>query len=105
MLQLLNFWPQGGFDFVVIIEPQNRNYLRCSELISEFDPFLADDMRLYENCRIKEKREFATFLPFAAQPLYLVDVRGFGCISEAVAYFQFILFYQTNGGRGNLLPF
>lgn len=40
--------------------------------------------------RIKEKCEFAIFVPCATHSLNLVGVQAVGCVLEAVAYFQFI---------------
>jgi hypothetical protein len=40
--------------------------------------------------RIKEHYKFAIFVPCAAHSLNLVDAQAVGCVSEAVAYFQFV---------------
>ncbi|GBP56347.1 hypothetical protein EVAR_43286_1 [Eumeta japonica] len=97
-------------DNEILGSPNNGNYLGCVELLSEFDPFLADHLKKFGNpgkeihdipikdcrgqsydnasnmsgkysglqTRIKEKCEFATFVPCAGHSLNLVGVHAAG---------------------------
>ncbi len=57
--------------------------------------------------RIKEQRKFAIFVPCTSHSLNLVGVQALGCISEAVAYFQFVQillnFFSSLNNRRKIL--
>jgi len=57
--------------------------------------------------RIKEQCKFAIFVPCAAHSLNLVGVQAVGCVSEAVAYFQFVQklfnFFSSSNNRWKML--
>ncbi|KAF2895395.1 hypothetical protein ILUMI_10780 [Ignelater luminosus] len=42
------------------------------------------------SAKIKEKCEFATFVPCAGHFLNMVDAHAAGCVSEAISYFQMV---------------
>jgi len=57
--------------------------------------------------RIKEKCNFAVFIPCAAHSLNLVGVRAAECVTEAVSYFQFVQklynFFSSSTYRWNIM--
>ncbi|XP_025420677.1 zinc finger MYM-type protein 1-like [Sipha flava] len=57
--------------------------------------------------RIKEQWKFAIFVPCATHSLNLVGAQAVGCVSEAVAYFQFVQklfnFFSSSNNRWKIL--